>query len=326
MSVRQYLRKVSLTLNGENVEPIDFSALRFRFAIRRGDIQTPNSADIRVYNVAPDTAYRAQKEFSRLILQAGYEGNYGVIFDGVIKQIRRGRESATDTYLDITAADGDSAYNFAIVNASLAAGSTPADQTNAVMQGMEPWGVDPGYFPWDEDASPPQNGLPRGKVLWGMCRDAMREIGKNTGSSWSIQDGKVNFVPDNAYLPGEIPVINAATGMIGMPEQTQNGIKVKCLLNPNIKIGGVIKLDNASIQQLRYGLAVADTPANLMNKEVVKTNDDGLYRVLVADHTGDTRGNDYYTDIICISVDGTIPLSYVNRLAVGDPGPVKPYG
>ncbi|MGC8165472.1 hypothetical protein ACP3WT_28400, partial [Salmonella enterica] len=68
------------------------------------------------------TRQRIEQEFTRIVLQAGYAGNYGIIFDGSVKQVRRGRENQTDTYLDITAADGDSAYNFAVVNTSLAAG------------------------------------------------------------------------------------------------------------------------------------------------------------------------------------------------------------
>ena len=42
---------------------------------------------------------------------------------GLIKQVRIGRENGTDTFLNIAAADGDKAYNFAVVNATLAAGA-----------------------------------------------------------------------------------------------------------------------------------------------------------------------------------------------------------
>ena len=131
MSTPQYLRKASLIIGQAAGDALDLSALRFVFDVRRGDLQTPNSARVRVFNVGPMTAQRVQKEFTRLVLQAGYEGNYGIIFDGNIKQVRRGRVSQTDTYLDITAADGDSAYNFAVVNATLAAGSTSADHVAA---------------------------------------------------------------------------------------------------------------------------------------------------------------------------------------------------
>lgn len=328
MAVKQFLRKASLIIGPESGNALDLSALRFRFAIRRGDLQTPNSADIRVFNVSDATSKRVVKEFERVVIQGGYEGNFGVLFDGTIKQIRRGRETPTDTYLDITAADGDSAYNFSTMAMSLASGSTPNEHVAAVLQSMSANGISQGYV-----ADLKGNPLPRGKVFYGMARDEMRKIARNTNTSWSIQNGKLQMVPETAYMPGDIPVITAATGMIGLPEQTQNGIKVRLLLNPNIKIGGLVKIDNKSLQQYRYNLSINQSAVNGMTRQVVKTDSDGIYYVMVADHSGDTRGNDWYTDLICLAADASIPLSYIGtpggangRTAVGSIGPVKEYG
>jgi len=324
MSVSQYLRKASLIVgqNEASRGALDLSELRFRFSVRRGDIQTPNSADIRVYNVSEQTAQAVQKEFTRVVLQAGYEGNYGVIFDGQIKQVRRGRESQTDTFIDITAADGDSAYNFAVSAISLAAGATPNDQVSAVLQDMALRGISRGYVP-DLQGNP----LPRGKVIFGMSRDKMREIAKNTQTSWSIQDGKFQMVPLTAYMPGDIPVLTAATGVIGLPEQTQNGIRLKTLLNPNIKIGQAVKLDNASIQRYRFGLGIGQAAQNLFDEQTAKINNDGLYYVMIADQMGDTRGNEFYTDLTCLAIDAAIPASYIPRQGVNeDIGSIKRYG
>lgn len=311
MSVKQYMRKASLIVGLGSGNALDLSALRFAFAVRRGDLQTPNSADIRVYNVNDDTAQQVSKEFTRIVIQAGYDGNYGVIFDGEIKQVRRGRESQTDTYLDITAADGDSAYNFAVSALSLAAGSTPNDHVSAVLQGMAVNGINRGYVP-----DLPGNTLARGKVFYGMSRDEMRKIARNTQTAWSIQDGKFVMIPLTDYLPGDVPVITAATGMVGLPEQTQSGIKVKTLLNPNLKIGQAVKLDNDSIQRYRYGLGINNAGDNLWAQQTAKVNNDGLYYVMIANHCGDTRGNDWYTDLICLAIDATIPKDYVPRMGV----------
>lgn len=307
----QYLRKISLII-GDDDEAIDFSELRIRFAVRRGDNQTPNSADIRIYNVGSSISQKVQKEFTRVVLQCGYDGNFGVIFDGTIKQVRRGRESQVDTYLDITAADGDSAYNFSVVAISLAAGKNrPKDAALCIVQGMATHSIAEGYIP-----DLPGNPLPRGKVIYGMARDELRKIAINADASWSIQDGKVNMVPLTAYVPGDISVISSVTGMIGLPEQTSNGVRVKVLLNPNIKIGQAIQIDNKSVQQYRYSLSYDAQGQNGILRDILKTNDDGFYYVMVADHTGDTRGQHWYTDLICLSIDATyIPGGILNRVA-----------
>lgn len=322
MSVPQYLRQISLKI-GDADRAVDLSEMRIRFAVRRGDLKTPNSADIRVYNLSDDTMEWVQREFTRVVLQAGYAGNYGTIFDGTIKQARRGRESPTDTYLDITAADGDSAYNFAVMNATLAAGSTAQDHLELALKSMESRGVSLGEAPQLSASK-----LARGKVFYGMTRDFLDVLGKTQDVSWSIQDGKLTLIPNTAYLPGEAVVLTSATGMIGLPEQTQNGVNAKALLNPGIRIGRRIKIDNASIQLYRYGLSVENQPSNGMVRATAYLASDGFYRPIVIDHYGDTRGNEWYTSIIAIAVDAALPPGLINRPespGVGPVGPVKPY-
>ena len=323
MSVQQFGRKVSLIIGFDSGEALDLSELRIVFRVQRGDLQTPNSARIRVYNVSANTARRAQsKEFTRVVLQAGYEGNYGIIFDGQIKQVRRGRESQTDTFIDITAADGDSAYNFAVVNTTLAAGSTPADHVAAVCTAMGQYGVQQGDLP-----ELPSNPLPRGKVMFGMARDFMRWTARTTQTVWSIQDGKVVMVPETAYMPGEIPVITSATGMVGLPQQTANGLEVKMLLNPSVKIGRLIWLDNASIQQYEYSLNVGQQAENERIEMQAKLQDDGFYYVMLAEVSGDTRGEEWYTSVICLAADVTVlPDSFKDKAAVPPADVIKRFG
>lgn len=313
MTTRQYIRKASLIVGPDSGDALDLSELRFSFAVRRGDNETPNSADIRVFNISPKASQTIQKEFTRVVLQAGYEGNFGVIFDGQIKQVRRGRASQTDTYLDITAADGDRAYNYSVMAVSLAAGSSgKLNQVQEVLKALAAYGVYQGYLP-DLDNS----NLPRGKVMFGMTRDELRTMAKNALTNWSIQNGKLQMVPESAYLPGEVPVITSETGLVGLPEQMQNGIGLKVLLNPSIKIGQAIKIDNESLQKYRFSLALGSNLSNELVKSQNKVNNDGLYYVMVADHYGDTRGNDWYSELTCLAIDATGTLSYSKRMPVG---------
>lgn len=323
-NAQQWIRKVSLIVGQDSGRALDLSDLRIVFAVKRGDTQTPNSLRARIYNVAPETVALVQKEFKRVVLQAGYEGNYGIIFDGTIIQARYGRASAVDTYLDITAGDGDSAYNFAIVSTTLAAGATQEDCLRAIAQSMEPYGVTLGYIP-----ELPTFRLPRGKTMCGMARNYMRDFARTTQTTWSIQDGKIQVVPETSYLPGEVVVINSQTGMVGMPEQMQNGIRVKMLLNPNVKISRDIELNNSSIQQFEYSIAV-DQQADAERQKLQNALDaDGHYVVIWIEHFGDTRGNDWYSEATCLAIDATIPKEFVTKTTAADPlipTPVKPYG
>lgn len=317
MSVDQYLRKFSLIVGPDSGEARDLSDLRCYFSVRRGDNETPNTADIRVTNPAPATVQQAMSsEFTRVVLQAGYEGNFGAIFDGQIKQTRYGRISSTETYLDIHAADGDRAYNYSTMALSLAAGENgQRRQLDAVLGSMASFAVFQGYVPPDL----PDNPLPRGKVMFGQCADELRIMARNSLTNWSIQNGKLQLVPETAYLPGDVPEINASTGMIGIPEQTQNGIKVRTLLNPALKIGQVIRLNNASIQTYRRPISLGATVQNDTFDIRNPINPDGLYYVMVADYYGDSRGDSWYSDLTCLSVDATIDPEYLKTQPVGVP-------
>lgn len=321
MGTQQFGRKVSLIIGQNNGDALDLSGLRIVFRVQRGDTQTPNSLRARIYNVSDNTAQRAEsKEFTRIVLQAGYEGNYGIIFDGSIVQPRRGRESPTDTFLDITAADGDMAYNFAVVNTTLAAGSLPEDHVKVCTAAMSPYGLSEGYR-----SALGGNPLPRGKVMFGMARDYLETVARSTQTLWSIQDGQLQIVPETSYAPGEIPVINAKSGMVGMPEQTQNGIVVRMLLNASVKIGRLIKLDNSSIQRYEFSLNFTEDASNRNTALQNKIAGDGFYYVMSNEIWGDTRGNDWYNEVICLAVDATpLGTDLLNKADGSVSGPVPP--
>lgn len=295
----QWLRKASLIVGGDDA--LDLSGLRFTFDVQRGDQQTPNSVRIKVYNPSDDTVWRAMNEFTRLVLQAGYEGNYGIIFDGSIVQARRGRENGTDSYLDLVAADGDSAYNFAFVNTTLAAGAGMTEQVDAALAQMAPHGVTRGYL-----AALPAERLPRGKVMFGLARDFLRGVAKNANCVWSIQDGQAVMVPETSYLPGDIPVISARSGMIGSPSRDEKGIKVTMLLNPSIRIASLIRIDHRYLaQQPEASLSTKqddDAAKRLLRSRL---QHDGYYYVMSATHRGDTGGGDWYTEALCLAADSS---------------------
>lgn len=295
-SNRQWLRACSLVVGADSGKGLDLSALRIAFATKKGDVETPNSAEISVYNLSSETQSRIRREFTRVVLAAGYEGNCGIIFEGNIRQVRTWRENGVDAVLHILAADGDRAYNFATVNTSLAAGSTPADHVRVCQGAFAEHGTGAGHTP-DLPGQP----LPRGKVMYGMARKYMRDAANTTDTTWSIQDGKVQMVPLAGYLPGEAVVLTHETGLIGTPEQTQDGITVRCLINPRLRIGGRIKLNNSSVKQAQSDLkAAAQRPAKLDN--------DGIYRILKVEFSGDTRGNDWYANMLCVGIDDTMRM------------------
>lgn len=298
MSSQQYLRKCSLIVANDTGDGLDLSQLRIVFEVDKSESENPNTATIKVYNLADATARRIQSEFTQIRLQAGYEENHGLIFVGTIRQCFRGRENNTDTYLTLVAGDGDTAYNFAIVNSSLAAGASHVEQINSAVNAMAGKGASLGYL-----ADVAAAKLPRGKVMFGMARDYLRQSAESTGTSWNIQDGKVQLVNIAGLLPSQAVVLNSKSGLVGTPEQTSDGINVKCLINPMLRIAGRIKINEEDIARAQIDVSSKDSDAN----KPVAIASDGIYRILKIKHNGDTRGQDWYSSIVCVDVDATSP-------------------
>ena len=291
---QQFLRTCNLVVSDKNQNGLDLSNLRIKFSVKRTDNMTPNTADIYVYNLEEQTALDIRDNFKKVILQGGYESNFGVIFQGNIKQVIIGRESGQDTFINIQAGDGDQSYNFAIVNQTIAAGATQTDQITAAANSMtENGGVTTGNI-----GTLPQGQLPRGKVMYGNARHYLRNVAQNTNNAWSIQDEQITFVPKKSYLPGQVTVLTSKTGMIGQPQQTNIGVNVKALLNPNIKVGGRIQIDNKSVQN--YKINLSNSQQNAAANVGASLSADGTYYVMAAEYEGDTRGVPWYVNLVRI--------------------------
>ncbi len=336
----QYLRNISLIVANKNGQGIELGSFRVVFETRRGDTQTPNTCDVRIYNLAANTANqlkaRGIAEFTQLVLRVSYSTDpLAQIFYGSIKQVRSGREDQLNSYVAITAADGDEAYNFAPAAFTLAAGSTQQTAVTTLIQAMakaaagSPAGggssgqvIGQGYTP---QMSP--NQFIRGRVYYGSCKKEMRQLARSADCNWSIQDGLVVIIPHISYIPSPSIIISPSTGLIGVPEQTQNGLELTTLLNPNIKIGHTIKLQSTDINQLRYGLDNQSVATNLnLQQGAAQENPDGLYYVMRVEHSGDTRGNQWYSHLVCLAVNATIPPPQsVQQAAVTPVGPVPRY-
>lgn len=305
----QFGRSISLLLNNAS-DVFDLSAFRIRFQVNANDIETPNTMTARVYNLRDQTVHALVQEFSQVKLSAGYGETIDQIFTGTVKQFRFGKERNVDSYLDIYAADGDIAYNFGgdlgILNTSIKDGSTAADQIQKYAQSMASSKPGAQQITLDKNALDYLNStggiLPRGKVMFGLARGHLRELANTFNARWSIQNGKLVFIPNTGFLPGDAVVVNSATGMIGIPEATDQGITVTMLLNPKVRIGQRVQLNNADIAQttIKQQFFPGYTDFNFVAN--VDSSADGIYRVIVAEHSGDTRDTEWYTKAICLLI------------------------
>lgn len=350
---QNWMRHFELLLTDEAGQGISLSDFKVVFNIEWTNSLWPRVATVKVYNLKKDTVSRIQgAEFSKLKMIAGYDGlavtvdasqvgiareidetqvgqtdgqNFGQIFDGEIRFTITGRDNPTDTYILIQAIDGHQAFINAKINTTLAAGYTVADIHAATMQSFQPFGVTQGIT-----GQMPDTVFPRGRVMYGMARDVMSNVADQCNANWQIVDGQAQMVSTNKYIHEAI-VLNSRIGLIGMPQQTMGaGVNSRCLINPNIRVGGLIELDQASVYRAalssdeiqRSGGRINETDNNsnltvsgtLQQPASIAT--DGVYIVQSISYTGDTRGQAWYMDLMC-SARGSADLQTSTAITRG---------
>lgn len=295
--MKQWLRQCRLVI-GKNGQGLDLSALRITFDVKKDDQTTPNSARICVYNPAPDTINRALREFDTVSLDAGYTDGMGLIYVGNIIQVRRLRRGP-DIVLEISAGDGDTAYNYGVVSTTLAAGATDRDRLQAMARAMAIGNVDAGAALLSAGTG---RALPRGKVLYKPVKDYMREYGRDTGAAVFIDSGKLQTIKRDGYLPGTPVELAPGTGLIGAAQQTLDGVEASSRLNPEIRIGGLIHIDPAYLVAADTTTSQADQSGK---KKTVYQAAGGYYRVIATHYTGDTHGQPWDVKITGVAVDAS---------------------
>jgi hypothetical protein len=337
----QWLRKISLIVysgkDGDKQNGIELAQLRITFNVHKKVTQHPNLLEAKVYNLS-DATMQKVAQFKRVQLTAGYVfANYAVIFDGTVVQYRRGRENPTDTYFEILAGDGDAQINQSTTIYRFEAGTKEKDVISHLAKDT---GLDAGHI----STKVGMDTLTRAWTLAGPTSQYLREMVMKYGANYWAENGKLNIVHSTEVLPGEVVVLDPTTGLVQIPEDTPEGIQVKCLINPVIKLGGLIKLDKKFISGIAYypgsgeemsgsaGQAQAFGPGAARSGAPVDvpepTSPIGLYKVMTMEIFGDTRGKPWYMDLVCLAAtaDGQVAPGIGTQSVMLRSGPVPGAG
>jgi hypothetical protein len=288
-----------------NPSGLELAALRVTFNLHKNTSTTPNILEARIYNMHPETMSK-MTQFTRVQLSAGYKyAQYGMLFDGEVIIYRQGRENQTDTYMEIKAADGQigDAVSFHRFD-------PPMKESDALKQLIKDSKIPEGHVS-DQVGT---EKLQRPWIVAGSTQAYIRQLMlKYDAQCWPDMN-KLHIVKQREYLPGEAPVLSPQTGLVGIPEATPAGIQMRCLLNPRLRMGGLVKLDKKYISGIAYipGTDNAEAtisqqhPAVLMGgqQEInVPTSPIGTYKIYMMEISGDTRGVPWYCDLVCLAID-----------------------
>jgi hypothetical protein len=281
-------------------------ALRITFDILQSTVGSPFwFADISIYNLNDPTIQNYLFNAVWATLEAGYQNGPSVssiIWDGPVMRASFDRENVVDYRINLQCVATIPKYEEGIVADQYGPG---VSQAEAVAQMVA--SIDAPAVAFSTKAAKTLGAMryPRGKTVFGRVSKYIFQMAdSHFFASW--QDGHRSYISElmsagatpqivygpplpPGYQPG--PVDQGITrSIIGTPRQDQFGVEFRVLLDPRLKVGLpplLVKLDNVVISQMKAAIGQIQNPVDSSALCVV-----GAVR-----HVGDSRGNDWYTEV-----------------------------
>lgn len=228
------------------VGTVQTDALRCVFSVKKNLKATPNTVDLKVYNLntSQRQAIAATPEIT-IQIEAGYKAGSGTLFLGDVRTHETTREGA-NLVTHVGAGDGEKAIQRARIMQAFRKGSTPAQVLTALASAL---GVQPGNLAQASAKLAPYSGLfSMGTVLCGSAARETTRILASVGMSWSIQSGKLQILSVRDVAAGSAILLSSQTGLLDSPTVDKDGaMSCKTLMIPDVFPGRLVVLSSESL-------------------------------------------------------------------------------
>lgn len=266
--------------------------LHIKFRVEKDTLGQPNRMDLSVYNLSPDTRGRLKTAGAYVVLRAGYRvdaGNLPILFEGNARTIDHQQDRA-DRVTRIQCGDGETSYQYGVVNQSWGAGVAKVDIAKYLAQELQAADSNLRIDGFLGRLNPAGAANPSRIIFsntsfysgYAVFGSAFTEMKKLLGNAYDlyILDGELVALNAAAASPGDAILLDAAHGLIDSPEHcspnpgsTVSLLKAKSLLNARLQPAGLVRIES-------------------VDKAVT-----GNYRIQKVTHTGDLAGNDWQSEL-----------------------------
>lgn len=275
-----------VVINGQpkqNQEPPN--ALKFLnrcvFRIEKTSTAEGNKATIKLYNISSESRNLLEAKENIVFLRVGYGDNLATIFIGDILR-REITRDGPDIVYSLECGDTEKQLKNAIVRLNFGNNVTSTILLNEAIKQL---GVSIGYIKDFKEVVYPKN-----FSFLGRAGDLINELTQKQGLLWSIQDGEIRIFPPNKGDQSEAVLIGSDSGLIGFPTKTIDGLKFRSLINPELRVGGLVQV-NSKLFQGDFG----ENKVQLASASLVESGDITVIRRI--EYIGDTRGGDWFADV-----------------------------
>ncbi len=253
-------------------DALKIDGLRTTFKLTLDGKPEPNNAEISVWNLSADSRAQLQGKGFRVILSAGYAQSVEQIFSGDVRRFDHQRVGP-DWVTKIEVGDGERAFNYARMSESFGVGTSVAD---VVKRAISAIGQDPGNAL--QKAQNIAGEFATGYVAHGRAALELTRLLDPLGYTWSVQGGRLQILGPDEYTDADGPLVSPDTGLIGTPE-----------------VGSPEKKTEPAVMKIRSLLLPRMRPGQRF--ELRSSAKSGTFKASKVVHSGDTAGQDWYTDI-----------------------------
>ena len=269
----------------------EFSDLHIEFSVEKSDETHADKADIKLYNVAPETIDSFLVEDNIATLYVGYGSEPQQVFSGQI-DIVSVEQQETNIVVSFTFSDGRVEMVESNIDTHYPAGST-LDSVLADLSSKMGFSYisNNGNYP---DGTGLRYVYPKGISVSGNIKNWIDTTIKGHDLKYFVSNKVAHCIPVNSPVGTEIAVVFTPTsGLIGSPHKknvaskinkkkkskdVREGVEFKALMSPEVAVGSIVKVESKFVS--------------------------GMYQVTKVRHRGSYRGSDWFTE-----VEGILPAS-----------------
>lgn len=281
-------RYASNTNQGEAYKITD---LHMTFELKKDNSKEPNKGFVSVFNLSDEVVnYLSinQRESLAVLLYAGYNGDEKLIFSGTIEWVQ-------DTFRDETRETkfifGDGTLN--LTTATTARSYRKGTPTNQVLNDL----ISDLKLPKGRVVDFGNQTIQNSMAFTGSASQNLDNLAKNTGSTFSVQDGAVYWTKEGSRFANVMFEISEEGGMVGVPTLKQPAVSKK-KKKKDTKESAKTKEKNVkedvglTVTTLLNGAILPESTVYL-NTKYIK----GFYKVIELTHRGGYESGDWTTEL-----------------------------
>ena len=218
------------------------SGLRMSINVKKGGHPSKNESTIKIYgmlqqdmNTLTMLSFKAlHVSKNQIQVMAGDINGMGLLFQGEITEACADYKSAPELAFEIKAMEG-----FFNGVAPVSPQSSSGGQSVSKLMGnlAEQMG-----YSFENNGVTHQIHNP---YLQGSAYDQAAGLADAADIEFGVDDNVLFIAPRGAPRQGAIPIISADTGMKSYPTFDKKGIKIECLYNPAIRLGGLVQVQSS---------------------------------------------------------------------------------